>query len=91
MRLRWSKYALKRYSEQIEYIAMRNAQAAVEIEEAFERALQNILRFPEIGHKGRRVGTLELIINDAPLILIYRLQDKGITILNILHTSQEYP
>lgn len=69
---------------------MRNAEAAMDIEEAFERALQNVSMFPEIGRKGRRSGTLELVMNEAPLIIIYRVQDKEIVILNVLHTSQEY-
>ncbi len=91
MQLKWSEYALKKYDEQIGYIALRNFEAAEQIEESIENALNNIRCFPELGRRGRYPGTMEFILKKAPLIIVYHISDDLITILNIIHTSQDYP
>ena len=92
MRLKWSEYALYKYSEQISYIALRNPAAAEEIKAAIEETLDRILIFPRIGRKGRYPGTFECLIKKAPLILVYEIHEEEIiTVLNILHTAQDYP
>ena len=53
MRLTWSEYARYKYSEQINYIALRNPTAAAEIESTIEKTLSRILLFPRMGRVGR--------------------------------------
>jgi plasmid stabilization system protein ParE len=91
MRLKWSEYARFKYIEQIGYIALRNIEAAERIEAAVEGALDNVLAFPKIGRTGRVLGTFEYLIKNAPLIIVYKIHGEVITVLNILHTSQDYP
>ena len=91
MRLKWSEYASYQYREQIDYIALRNAYAAENIEESIEKALSNILAFPRIGRVGRYPDTFEYAVKNASLIIVYEIQEENITVLNILHMSQDYP
>jgi toxin ParE1/3/4 len=91
MRLKWSEYARHKYAEQISYIASRNLKAAEDIENSIEKTLNNILAFPNMGRIGRYPDTLECVIKNAPLIIVYEIEKEVITVLNILHTAQDYP
>ena len=91
MRLTWSEYARYKYSEQISYIALRNPDAAEGIEAAIEKTLNRILLFPRTGRIGRYPDTFECSIKKAPLVLVYEIRGEVITVLNILHTAQDYP
>lgn len=92
MQLKWAEYALYKYSEQLSYIALRNPTAAEEIMAAIEEALDRILLFPRIGRVGRYPGTFECLIKKTPLIIVYEIhEEEVITVLNILHTAQDYP
>jgi toxin ParE1/3/4 len=91
MRLKWSEYARFKYSEQISYIALRNPTAAEEIEVKIEETLNRILFFPRIGRTGRYPDTFECMVKNAPLVIVYEIYEENITVLNILHTSQDYP
>ena len=91
MRLKWSEYGRYKYSEQISYIAMRNPTAAEDIKVAIEKTLDSILLFPRIGRAGRYPDTFECLIKNAPLIIVYEIREEVITVLNILHTAQDYP
>jgi len=91
MRLKWSEYARQSYSEHISYIALHNLKAAEEIEAAIEKTLNRILLFPRVGQIGRYPDTFECLVKKAPLIIVYEIHEEFITILNILHTAQNYP
>ena len=91
MRLEWSEYARYRYCEQISFIASRNPTAAEKIEATIEETINRILRFPRIGRAGRCPDTFEILVKKAPLIIVYEIRGEAITVLNILHTAQDYP
>jgi len=91
MRLTWSEYARYKYCEQISYIALRNPTAAEKIAASIEETLNKILLYPRIGRVGRYPDTLECLIKKTSLIIVYEIHGEVITVLNILHTSQNYP
>ena len=91
MRIKWSEYARYQYSEQIRYIALRNPDAAEDIEGTIEKTISNFLVFPYIGRKGRYPDTFELLVKKTPLIIVYEIHEEVITILNILHAAQPLP
>jgi addiction module RelE/StbE family toxin len=91
MRIKWSEYARKKYNEQISYIALRNTTAAEEIKSSIEEMLDRILLFPRIGRAGCFPGTFECLVKKSPLIIVYEIyEEEYITVLNILHTAQDY-
>ena len=46
---------------------------------------------PAIGRPGRVLGTRELVIGRLPYIVPYRVREKDIEILRVLHTSRRWP
>jgi plasmid stabilization system protein ParE len=44
-----------------------------------------------MGRVGRYPGTFEYVVSNSPLIIVYEIREDVIIVLNILHTSQDYP
>jgi plasmid stabilization system protein ParE len=44
-----------------------------------------------MGRIGRISGTREAVLQDVPYIIAYRIADKEIAILTVMHTSQKWP
>ena len=49
------------------------------------------MRHPEIGHRGRILGTREIVMNDLPYIMVYQITGKDIRILAVMHTARKWP
>ena len=53
--------------------------------------IHTLTDFPELGRRGRKEGTRELIMIGLPYLAIYRQQGEAIEILRILHGAQVWP
>jgi len=73
------------------YISERNEAAADKVAEAVFRCATQLELNPELGHPGSVDGTRELVLPKYPYTLIYKLTAHKVTILNVLHQSQQYP
>lgn len=51
----------------------------------------NLARHPEIGRRGRILGTREIVINDIPCILVYQITGKDTRIFAVMHTVRKWP
>lgn len=93
MQIKWLNQALSDFNEQIDYIAERNPNAAIEQATFIEENISNLKDFPEMGRKGRINGTRELVISGTPFIVVYVVQKKAklVEIVRILHGSQQWP
>ncbi len=91
MRLVWTAPALRDIAAARAYIARDNPGAADRQVQLVLAAVGNLLRFPEIGRPGRRMGTRELVINRTPYIAAYRLRGEQIEVLRIMHGRQRWP
>lgn len=87
----WTPRAREQRSEAIEYIAQNNPVAALEQLDEIEKQTDTLLQHPEIGRKGRRQGTRELVISHTHFIVVYRIKAKRVEIVRLLHTSQAWP
>ena len=92
MRLRWTRRAERDLDEIAAYIGQDGPSAAarviLELIDQVERAL---LGQPAVGRAGRVLGTRELVIPGLPYVVPYRLREKDIEILRMLHTSRRWP
>ena len=86
----WLPTAIKNRHALIDYIAENNLQAAIEHDDRIEKQVDQLLDNPEIGRKGRREGTRELVISRTPFVVVYRIKAKRIVIVRLLHTSQAW-
>ncbi len=66
------------------FIAQRDdPAAAARLYKRFDEATALVGRFPSIGREGQQVGTRELVLAGTPYVLIYRIEQRVVTILDI--------
>jgi toxin ParE1/3/4 len=53
--------------------------------------IESLRIFPNCGRSGRVISTRELVVNQTPFIVIYRVRDDTIWILRIIHGAQRWP
>jgi toxin ParE1/3/4 len=89
----WLPAARANRTDAIEYIARDNPVAALDQLDEIERQSDLLADHPEMGRKGRKQGTRELVINRTPFILVYRVRSKAkrVEILRVLHGAQHWP
>ncbi|HEX7709706.1 MAG TPA: type II toxin-antitoxin system RelE/ParE family toxin [Sphingomonadaceae bacterium] len=90
MRLIWLESALEDQDAILDYIAERNEGAARKLQSEIDACSQRLLDFPFMYHSGRAPGTREALAHPN-YILIYRVQDDLIEIVNLVHARQQYP
>jgi len=73
------------------YIEQRDPAAAIKVDERIGRQIETLARFPNSGRPGRVDGTRELVIAHTPYIAAFLVLDDAVTILRILHGSQQWP
>ena len=92
MRLRWTRRAERDLDEIAEYIGQDSPAAAARVVlELIDQVEANLLAHPAIGRPGRVLGTRELVIGGLPYLVPYRMREKDIEILRVLHTSRRWP
>jgi toxin ParE1/3/4 len=92
LRLRWTRLADADLESIEQYIGQDSPAAAVRVVlELIEQAETLLPRHPAIGRAGRVLGTRELVIGHLPYIVAYRVRDKDVEILRVLHTSRTWP
>ncbi len=74
-----------------EYIADGNPGAAERIVHRIHEAIIRTARMPNAGRIGRVPGTREVAVSGTPYLVAYRIVEKSIHILAILHGAQEWP
>ena len=92
MRLRWTKLASQDLDDIAEYIGQDSPAAACRVVlELMERAESTLVVHPAAGRAGRLLGTRELVIASLPYVIAYRVCERQIEILRVLHTSRRWP
>ena len=92
MRLRWTRRADQDLDEIANYIGQDSEAAAARVVlELIDRVEMTLPLHPSSGRPGRVIGTRELVIGELPYIIPYRVVDRQIEILRVLHTSRRWP
>lgn len=92
MRLRWTRLAEQDLEAIEEYVGQDSPAAAVRVVlELMEQAATLLPAHPSIGRPGRVMGTRELVVGHLPYIIAYRVRDRNVEILRVLHTSRAWP
>ena len=92
MRLRWTKHAERDLDEIASFIGQESPAAAARVVlELIDHVEATLPGRPAIGRPGRVLGTRELVIGRLPYIVPYRVREKDIEILRVLHTSRRWP
>jgi toxin ParE1/3/4 len=91
MDVTWTLRALGDLEEIEDYIAAKSPRAAYQVTlKIWSRTNDLLGDNPNIGRKGRAVGTRELVIVGTPYFVVYRLSDR-VEILAVVHGAQDWP
>jgi toxin ParE1/3/4 len=92
LRLRWTFLAEQDLDQIAEYIGQDSAAATARVVlELIDQAEALLPKHPALGRPGRVLGTRELVVGHLPYIIAYRVRDKDLEILRVLHTSRAWP
>jgi len=89
MTIRWTSTALRDLQLLHSYIALDNPDAASAVVDHVLDGITALARHPEMGRKGRIVGTRELVI--APYVVAYRLRRTVVEVAAIIHGARKWP
>ncbi len=73
------------------YISERNPRAAAKVAKTILAAIEQLRWFPAMGRVGRVPGTRELVIAGTPYIAPYRVVERGVEIIAVLHGRRRWP
>ena len=90
MKVVWTDTAISKLKDIIVYIKERNCEAAYNLRQKLIDASKSLAKFPLSGRRGLINGTYELVTR-SPYILIYVVNGSTLSIVNIIHASQQYP
>lgn len=93
LRLAFTRQAQLDLDELIVHIGKENPRAAVEVARRILERIELLGEQPEMGRKGRRSGTRELVVEGTRHIVAYRVEvaDGRIVVLRILHGARRWP
>lgn len=87
---RWLQTAADDLASIVEFISDRNLQAAAELADRLLADAEMLSQLPAFYRPGRAAGTREFV-SHPNFILIYRLVEDAVEILNVVHARQQYP
>ena len=86
----WSVTALDDLDTLTDYIAEFDVRAAIAMHDLIEESVRPVSNYPNIFRQGRIPGTREIVAHPN-YIIVYRVTDTAIEVINVLHSRQEYP
>ncbi len=91
LNIRWLNKALINLNHEAQYIATDSPIAAKIMVQKIRATVELLANNPSLGRPGRIVGTRELIIDNSPYIIPYRVNNRNVEILRVFHTSRKLP
>jgi toxin ParE1/3/4 len=88
--IQWRPKAKADLTTILAYIAARNQQAAFDLLDEIDRAVEKLPKHPKIYRRGRVAGTREMVVHRNYLV-VYRITLTKIEILSVVHTHRRYP
>lgn len=90
MKVIWTQEAELDRDDVLDFIALDNVAAAIQMDELFSDAAAQLVDFPTMGRPGRIAGTRELIPHESYCI-VYEIKDSTIWVLALVHTARQWP
>jgi len=87
----WTIKAKEDLRAQLAYIAQENIDAAKDMAIKIKVSCSGLDQFPKIGPSGAVKDTRELVIPNTPYICVYRIVERRVEILRLLHARMMWP
>lgn len=91
MQIIWQKGAIQDLDALFEFIGSENPPAALAIFELIEKRVGQLADHPYLGRGGRVTATRELVVAGTPFIVVYRVGEKQIDVLAVIHGAMRWP
>jgi toxin ParE1/3/4 len=91
MQIIWLEQALADFEEAAAYLEERNPRAAHAFVQRINAALRHLRTYPTAGRPGRVRNTRELVVGQTRYIIPYRVRQKRIELLAVIHDAREWP
>jgi addiction module RelE/StbE family toxin len=90
MDLFWTPEAIADREDIYDHIEADKPTAALALDEIFSEKAWLLIHHPNLGRKGRVMGTRELVVHPNYL-LVYDVADERVRILRVLHAAMQWP
>lgn len=87
----WTRLAIDDLDSIRRYIDFDDPRAAVSTAKAILKATARLSALPAIGRAGRVLNTRELVLEERPYLVAYRVTAGVVEVLRVLHTSRRWP
>jgi len=91
MKVVWSRRAIQHPVALREYIAQDSERNAALVAKRILDAIDLLQAQPEMGRPGRVVSTRELVVQDTPYIIPYRIRHERLELIAVFHGRQKWP
>jgi toxin ParE1/3/4 len=91
VRVEWLESALLSLNAEADYIGDDNPDAADRFIETIFAAVDRLTKYPASGRPGRVLGTRELVVSGTPYIVPYRIRERRVEVLLVLHGARKWP
>jgi plasmid stabilization system protein ParE len=78
-------------SDVLEYYEKQQKGLGARFLSYYDAQLQRIQDMPKIGRAGKVFGTRELVMQNFPFCVVYRIRKDYLEIIRLLHQSMKYP
>jgi plasmid stabilization system protein ParE len=87
----WTHLAIDDLDSIRRYIEFDDPRAAVSMARGILQATARLSTLPSVGRPGRVINTRELVLEDRPYLVAYRVTAGVVEVLRVLHTSRRWP
>jgi toxin ParE1/3/4 len=91
VKVRWTMPAANQLGNIFERIADDNRAAAERTVRRIHDAIRRTGGMPHSGRIGRVAGTREIAVSGTPYLVAYRIVERTIHVLAVLHGAQDWP
>jgi len=91
VRIEWLPEAARNLTAQLEWIAERGPDAALDVGDAVHAAVARLADHPATGRPGRAAATRELVVIGTAYIVVFRIERTAVLVLRVLHGAQRWP
>lgn len=83
--------ALQTLSEVLRYYEDQQNGLGARFLRSYDEQIERLRDMPKIGRIGRVFGTRELVMQNFPFLVVYRIRKEYLEIINLIHQSKNYP
>ncbi len=86
-----TRRALQALSEVLDYYESQQSGLGARFLSSYDSQIEVVRDMPKIGRTGKVFGTRELVMQDFPFLIVYRIRKDYLEIIRLIHQSMKYP